>query len=287
MAILTNLPGVQVTVQIASEDAKEYDAGEEEQPPAEHPACPIVTKYIESIDDAQFVIKVTASSDYEWGYQNHALRATVNIDGNHISSKTISSPRESTISNKKAFCQQSQNWKKYELRFSAVSTIEDHHQERLEGDLEAVKHLGLIRVTIDRCIVRQSAPRTKRRSVHRIQKFEFLEKSLKGKAISHGTSLSSLQIIQPPRTTHLTPLREDNGPIAVFNFLYRSRDALQQSLIIPRDPPSSSTQTFSNLSAAEIERLAKERFEQIKREKDETEPMERKRITQFVDLTDD
>ncbi|KAF2964987.1 hypothetical protein GQX73_g8579 [Xylaria multiplex] len=190
MAILRDLPGVQVTVQVAGKDAKEYDADEEgEQPLAGDPACPTVTKYIESIDDARFAIKVTASSDYEWGYRNHALAAEVKIDGNRISSKRISAPGEFTMDGKKAFCEQSQNWKKYKLTFSSVSTIEDNHPERLERDLEAVKQLGLIRVTIERWIViPQSAPRPRSRSVHKARKFEFLEKSMKGKAISHGTS---------------------------------------------------------------------------------------------------
>ncbi|TGJ85623.1 hypothetical protein E0Z10_g3168 [Xylaria hypoxylon] len=234
MAVLEDLPGVEVTVQIAGKDAIEYDADDDddgEKSLAKHPTCPTVTKYIECIDDAEFAIKVVASREYEWGYKNHALMATVYIDGNHIISRIISDPTEDILDSTKAFCQQSRQWKRYKLKFSAVSITDDSHPERLTQDLKVVKQLGLIRV-----------------------------------------------------------------------------DALHQNLVIPRDSPSSSAQAFSKLSPAEIERLAKERFEQIKGNKglkSETKPIKQefeqrrnlvegneiptptKRLAQFVDLTID
>ncbi|RWA11861.1 hypothetical protein EKO27_g3254 [Xylaria grammica] len=209
---------------VAGRDAIEYDADEEvKQSLAERATCPTVTKYIECIDE--FAIRVTARRDYEWGYKKHVLRIGVSIDGDYTCSETISGPAD------------------------------DPHEECLENDLKVVKQLGLIRVTVQRCVVLpRRARRAGRLPVNTTRKFELSVKSLKAKAISHGTAFSAPRVTKAPRCSRSSPLPEDNGPIAIFDFLYRSKDALQQNLVIPRDPSFSSSSTFSKLLPAEIKR---------------------------------
>ncbi|KAI1428550.1 hypothetical protein F5Y12DRAFT_790008 [Xylaria sp. FL1777] len=294
MAILESVPGVEVTVQIAGKDAIEYEADDEGKLSLAKHACPTATKYIEAIDDAKFAVKLAASCEYGWDYQKHALVFKLYIDGNHICSKLIkdSNQGEVTVSCKKAFCLQSRQWKSYNLKFSAITTIDKSHQERLEQDLEVAKRLGHIMVTVHRRIMLcRTGVQPKTPLVNK--EFELVEKSMKGKFISHGTTFSSAKKIKTPKMRYTRALPKEKRPIAVFHFLYRSKDALQKSLIIPRSPPSpslssSSAQAFSKLPPGEIERLARERFEQMQRHeglKNKAKPVKRK-LEKIEDLTE-
>lgn len=62
------------------------------------------------------------------------------------------------------------------------------------------------------------------------------EKSLKGKALSHGVEFGQQQIFTQPLLKVLINVDGADYPIAVFLFKYRSREALQSELIIPRSP---------------------------------------------------
>lgn len=57
-------------------------------------------------------------------------------------------------------------------------------------------------------------------------------------------------------------------PFAIIRFMYRSKDALKQELIIPQTPspepgPSPDPQTVDNLSPEQVRRLAQERPSEI------------------------
>ncbi|KAI1252145.1 hypothetical protein MGN70_006718 [Eutypa lata] len=78
MAILDDVPGIEVAVQINGQDVVEYDdpdASELDAP------CPTSSKYIECIDDAVFAIRCRATSHYKWGYKNHSLHFRAMADG--------------------------------------------------------------------------------------------------------------------------------------------------------------------------------------------------------------
>ncbi|KAI0458393.1 hypothetical protein F5B21DRAFT_25470 [Xylaria acuta] len=292
MAILDDVPGIEVIVQVAGTDAVEYDADEEESKSlAESTTCPTVTKYIECTDRVDFAIKIVASRHYAWGYKGHDLQFKLSIDGNAITRRFISGPGKTiTINSTTAFCPQSQEWKIYKFGFSAVSTTDDSREERVAQDRELAKHLGLIRIDVRRCIRQpHTSAKARRRLANYAQKFELAEKSMKGKAISHGAAFSSTRSIPAPMHTHsFKLLPEDHGPIAVFHFIYQSKDALQKNLIIPCDAHPSSAQSFDELSPAERERLAKERFEQMQRDrglKDEAKPILKRSAVKTEDLT--
>ncbi|KAI1738370.1 hypothetical protein F4680DRAFT_188973 [Xylaria scruposa] len=289
MAILDDVPGVEVTVRVAGKEAVEYDPDEEERHSlVESATSPTTTKYIESIDGAHFSIKIAASHRYAWGYKDHSLAFAVYIDGNPILSRLISNPGDMIIRDQNAFCSESQQWKRYKLGFSAVSTTDDCRKERVAQDCKVARRLGRIRVVVKRCIKLGLKPKTTRRVANHTQKFELAEKSMKGRAISHGTTFSSMERRPGPRFGHSTKdLPGDHGPIAVFNFLYRSRDALEKMQIIPRNPSSPS---FAELSPVEIERLAKERFEQIQRDrslKNEVKPTLKRKAAKTEDLAEE
>ncbi|KAI3336614.1 hypothetical protein HD806DRAFT_11720 [Xylariaceae sp. AK1471] len=299
MAILEEVPGIEVAVQIDGKDVIEYDPNdEEERSLATGTQCPTVTKYIECVNDAEFAIRMTASLGYKWGYKNHSLIFRVSIDGVAHHGRFLGKPvspcrqQESIMADIHGFCSQAQKWKVYKLKFSPVGTIDDCPKERVAQDLAIAKNLGLIKVAVIRCTKGRSRPaRTKNVLDSNRQKFELAEKSVKGKAISHGTTFSPMGQIKVPNHLEISELPGDRGPIAVFRFLYRSRDSLQKNLIIPRSPSPSSAQSFAKLSPAEMKRLAKERFEQMRQQnnrlKDGIKPVIKREFGTIQDLTED
>ncbi|KAI0971866.1 hypothetical protein F4678DRAFT_461233 [Xylaria arbuscula] len=265
MAILDDAPGIEVTVQIAGKDATEYEAGDEESKPLTEPTHPTVTKYIESVDDAEFAIKLAASRKYAWGYKKHVLTYEVFIDGDRLRSKFMTEPAEKILDCKKAFCAKSRQWRGHKFRFSAISITEDFHPDSLMQDVEIVRNLGLIKVVVE---------------------------------------FSSSKQINASRTRGSKPLPGDHGPIAVFQFLYRSKEALYQSLIIPRPPPSSilplsPVKRECKPSPDEIKRSECKRFEKTqsdvkpknkvksnkrKIKSEDENPSPTKKLAPFVDL---
>lgn len=67
--------------------------------------------------------------------------------------------------------------------------VDDAPKERIEKDLKTAKGLGTIEVKFTRAIEHGPLPaRTRDGSSVNLTSFELAEKSLKGKAVSHGTS---------------------------------------------------------------------------------------------------
>jgi hypothetical protein len=66
--------------------------------------------------------------------------------------------------------------------------VDDVQSERVEQDREIAKSLGVIEVKVYRGIDQGTHAATARAAKNDQKSFELAEKSLKGKAISHGTS---------------------------------------------------------------------------------------------------
>lgn len=128
MAIHDNVPGLKVTVRCNAEPLQEF-----EDPNAhddnDAAACPLTTKYIECIDDAEFDVKVQVSSHYQWGYRNHVLAAATYVDGKFIQEAIIR--RKETDYNHRAtryvtgldgFSSNANLWSVQKFKFAAVKT---------------------------------------------------------------------------------------------------------------------------------------------------------------------
>ncbi|OTB13518.1 hypothetical protein K445DRAFT_304301 [Daldinia sp. EC12] len=312
MAVLEEVPGVKVTVFINGKDCLEYDDPDISE---QQPSCPTSSKYIESHDDTEFTIRVIIDKDYNWGNNNHSLTFTAKMDSSFMKSRIycketlINGYCEDVFEGKDTFCENTSSWLCRRFKFSTVKTIENATKERLDKDLKRAKILGFIEIEIQR----ETATGNYLADTHTHDppspSFELAEKALKGKSLSHGTTLSAGTTIQRPIWTRTKSLPGENGPFAIFRFQYRSRKALQDEMIIPRTP--SRSPTLDGLSAAEINRLAKERLrvinggkelvkeesKGIKHERDEvidltksdisTRPTKNRRLSEVIDLTDD
>ncbi|KAI3323737.1 hypothetical protein HD806DRAFT_72446 [Xylariaceae sp. AK1471] len=294
MAIHEDVPGLEVTVR-----CNERPLHELEDPDAtdndDAAASPMACKYIECVDDAEFDVAITVTNDYEWGYRNHVLVATVYVDGKHIRGSVIRSPETQygvpvtrLVKGQEVVATGYTNlWSLRKFRFATVKTIDDALKERVESDLKIAKSLGTIEIKFTRAI--EYGPTSSRgASDVKSGNFELAEKSLKGKAVSHGTTYGICEAIAPPRWLDVRDILEDKGPIAIFKFMYRSRDALKRELIIPRSP--SHSPALEGLTPAQRDRLARERLEELRNKKvkgEDRNSLIKREFGEVFDLTQD
>ncbi|KAI1469458.1 uncharacterized protein F4812DRAFT_470407 [Daldinia caldariorum] len=300
MAILRDVPGIQVTVQVAGNDAIEYeDPDASEGGETRDATCPTSIKYIECVDEAEFAIKLRVDDTYQWGHKNNALMTHLRLDGKSVSGIIVSQTARvngTAIGINKgeyAYCTQTDRWLFRKFKFSAVDVVDDSNKSRVEKDVKIARHLGLIQVKVFRCIplgtYRKPTPRS---DFQQSDKLELAEKSLKGKAISHGTSFSSGQHTRTPNNRRVAYIDGYDKPIAMFQFHYRSREALKREMVIPRSPsPAPEPKCeIAQMSRAELERLARERLDQLQNDqsiKEERKPMVKNEVGGTIDLTEE
>ncbi|KAI2610724.1 uncharacterized protein GGS25DRAFT_479531 [Hypoxylon fragiforme] len=269
MAVLNEVPGIEVTVAINNVQCVEY---EDPDAAGKRTARPTSSKFVESIDEAKFAIDYKVHHNYNWGHKGHSLQFNCWVDNKHIGGKLARSrdvtpfkPAGAQINGMIVFDDATNSWGKQKLRFAAVKTVDVAISERVEEDLQVSRNIGVIKVEVRRCIEGRRVPYMPgHRRILPQDSFELAEKSLKGKAISHGATFSAIKRTRVRDMLQTWPFPGDNGPIAIFQFQYRSKKALQQELIIPSSPRRSLT--LGGLSETERDRLAGERLRQIKEE---------------------
>ncbi|KAF2963207.1 hypothetical protein GQX73_g10371 [Xylaria multiplex] len=293
MAINDDVPGVEVTVRCHERPLHELEdpnAHDNDDPGA---SPPTTTKYIECVDNTNFDISIVVDSSYAWGYRDHVLIAATYVDGERIRGSVIRS-RETDFEGLairqikgQEVCNNAGTWSLRRFKFAPVKTIDDAQKDRVENDLKVAKSLGTIEVKFTRAI--EYGPSTSNR-IHNTREgaFELAEKSLKGKAVSHGTSYGVCETIAMPTWVDAREIVDDDGPILVYKFIYRSKDALKRELIIPRSP--SRSPTLENMTPAERDRLARERLNELREQKIKREnrnPLIKRELGEVLDLTQD
>ncbi|KAJ8126556.1 hypothetical protein O1611_g7082 [Lasiodiplodia mahajangana] len=327
MAVLSKVPGIEVTIQINGQNITEYD--DPQTSGSDHgginPGCPTVSKYVEAIDDTEFSIKVSVDDDaYAWHNIKHCLRAITEIDGIELGTFLIRPGQEFRVFNgREVYSGKSRRWHRERPKFSAISRDDNHSTEEAEGNTKMVESLGLIQVSFERRAVRGrgriTRPKARTAPIANTNVPKVTGKALKAKAVSHYTSfVANKETLRASRLWLSSMVAGDDGPIAIFRFMYRSKESLKQALVIPRTPspsPSASasalviSKSVHDMTIAELQRLAQERLDQInwareaksphkssvKREVSEVEDVDEKpdkaraakRRAVIIDLTDD
>ncbi|KAG8163976.1 hypothetical protein KVR01_005894 [Diaporthe batatas] len=271
MVIIKEL-GLEAEITVNGSTAAEYPDPEPEDIPYGQTtkAC---HRYVESVDNAEFAIRVGIipgnNPVREWTgrSRDHRLLFSVAFDGGHaVRSKTIwqyttPTAMEGISDHAKGTLRK--------FRFAPVSTVDDVNKERITRDMHVARDLGLIRICIFRGIWKQKSARkagSGRSTKLGTDGISLAEKALKGKAISHGTALSAPVRIAPRHSSRWEVDWRDStaSPLAVFYFKYRSKESLQQELIIERPRSPTMESDLVNLSPEEIRRLALERLSQMK-----------------------
>ncbi|KAI3343650.1 hypothetical protein F4824DRAFT_493903 [Ustulina deusta] len=294
MAVLDEVPGIEVTIQVNGQNATEYvDPHASDTDRDANLGCPVVSKYIESIDDAEFSIKMAIDDDtYAWDDIEHVLSAEVNIDGKQVTSFLAERGGEGMMAEDQLiYSEESQQWYCRKMKFSAISIAEDRNAAQVQEDIETVKEVGLIQVSLERCVEEGRATPVPDPFIN-TNTLEVAEKVLKGKTISHSASLGNPMITEETDLYHSSRVAADNGPIAVFRFIYRSQESLKKELIIPRSPspelvvPTTSV-SIGNLTMAEVRRLAQERLDQINAAKSRHGSAMKRQANEVVDVDEE
>lgn len=81
MAVIDGIRGLCVTIRVNGQDAPEYadpKAGTQQQPEG---TAMVVSKYIESIDDAEFKVHIAVTDAYNMEHPPHTLNLAAYTDG--------------------------------------------------------------------------------------------------------------------------------------------------------------------------------------------------------------
>ncbi|EGU88929.1 hypothetical protein FOXB_00551 [Fusarium oxysporum f. sp. conglutinans Fo5176] len=261
MARITVIPHVTARIRVAGELAIEFLPPCDKYPPTNTDKIPFNHCYIESKSGDEFCIEVTVAPGFEFPRSHDRFILQVYIDGNYIDGqafpKHIVENVSYTVTTPLAY--DHSHGKKTtagKLIFTPVTTTSDLTTTDMpKNDFDRLEDLGTIRIEL---------------STGRFKKLT----SLKSRA---ATAQSHAPNGDPMRFSSIGNVR----PFAEFFFHYRSYEALQHEMVIPRTPspeqPTAKALTediLSKLSEEEIcylseklcELQAKQDSQRIKRE---------------------
>ncbi|KAJ4111987.1 hypothetical protein NW769_006710 [Fusarium oxysporum] len=313
MAVLDEVPLVTARVRVAGELATEYDPLDNQESvinlDKEGTKIPTRNCYIESKSGAEFAVEVTVSDKYRLPHSHDTLTAEVSIDGQVMESCYIRTPfspgMPSTIVISSAeFLAEKERVVARKFVFAPITKTSDHiSTDRLNNDIKQAETLGTIRLLLT--TGRFEGPCFKKPlSWHGGRDVELAEKALKDlMKVARLAETDKKPYLNRSTIGHRRLLGE------IF-FRYRSYQALQHEMIIPRTPSPKLSATagldedsLSHLSESDIRRLALERqhdtqakdeVSQVKREAAENPrtPRQWKFVRledgkEAIDLTDD
>ncbi|CAG8956667.1 hypothetical protein HYFRA_00012211 [Hymenoscyphus fraxineus] len=279
MAILEGLPGIQVTIESDGRPLDEYPDDEDFKfQEFSAPEKAMSTVFVPCVSDAAFSIGLRTTQEYvpslpPHGPYHNGLNFRVYVNGKRIRGKytpsaspgnwssTVSKGRRSLGNN--TYLYQS-------LSFSTIQKIDDANADRIASDTKITNQgLGEIVVVVWRVICKDDELKVTRRRKAFKNVSQVSEKALKGKAISHGVKFDQGTTAHKPSGKSCDYVDGRHSAIAMFRFKYRSREALQQEMIIPRTPsPGPVLEAARPVSNAErLARLQRE-MDQIKAEEE-------------------
>ncbi|CAJ2511603.1 Uu.00g072280.m01.CDS01 [Anthostomella pinea] len=267
MAIIPGFPGVEVTIAVGELVVHEYSdpaGGKRGVLGAIGDAIKRISKFIEAKDKEGFVIRLKVTSDYDWRHKNHSLNIAVLIDGKWVkgelcrSHNTHTRPWERDISHriiKNPLAQTGYVSQTFE--FTTIKHIENAAEDQIDEDALLAKQLGSIEVLFYRTVETDGREIMPPPSGNEDKEVAVSTESMKGMALSHGTSYANTTPTLKPSYVKCDNIEEDHGPIAVFQFNYRSREALIQEGVSPRPSHSrGQSRGLPGLSREEIDGLA-------------------------------
>ncbi|RGP71449.1 hypothetical protein FSPOR_3296 [Fusarium sporotrichioides] len=316
MAVIDGIPHITARVVIAGELATEYEGPDDFEmidPSADKDTAPSKHCYIECKSGAEFAIEVTVSSGFEIPSRSDTIWFDVWIDGTRMRSASVRKyelPIEGqttrTISDMR-YPIDTKMAKVKKFVFAPITKNDSTSKSKIKEDALRAKGLGTIKIVVTTARDSKKKPGKSSLKPTTNQKSDFAGKALKGREITHATTFAETGTLVPKSVTVYVENQVDVGK---FFFHYRSHEALQHEMIIPRTPSpkppvvaNDGEDILSHLSEAEIRRLAVERlrdsnFKQessgIKREADENTPTPRPwKVAKLddgkeaIDLTDD
>ncbi|OIW27359.1 hypothetical protein CONLIGDRAFT_633716 [Coniochaeta ligniaria NRRL 30616] len=294
MAVIKAL-GLSVSIVINGEAVPEYD----DPDPAmdhEHPGTKVVSKYIESEDDIEYSIKCEVLPQHRWlpNREGNILEFAVTIDGKYLHTKCLGVDNWDNGAQTDIVGVPTYTGRKHgtlsKFRFGSINALDEADPRTVKKDLKRAKMLGIIRIQVWRAIEIESTKVPRTTAIEGL-KLDLAGEALKGRAVSHGTTLApAARASKASLGTRIMTEKVDKQPYAIFNFKYRSRDDLRSELIIPRSPSPDTSAEVEKLNKEELCRLASERLSQVKSERNSAmveSPRVKRAASELLDITQD
>ncbi|TKA73742.1 hypothetical protein B0A55_05459 [Friedmanniomyces simplex] len=222
MAIHPDLPGLEVTVDVGDEDLLEYDDDDE----IDHANPPTLVKHVEAVSGAEFGFAFRFDSEV-YPFADNSLAIRYFVDGRNEGGLTYQ-PRQIRQSRRhiiRGTVRGKGNGRVLQaMMFSELSITEDGLPTNLVGSGK-LQDLGTFKIKCYKADIERIAP-VKQKS----------RKSKNSKAPAAGVSAMLGASVPCPSSNVPSTTRtvRKGGPLAIFEFRYRSRAALQALRVIPR-----------------------------------------------------
>ncbi|KAK3637232.1 hypothetical protein LTR56_013770 [Elasticomyces elasticus] len=247
-----DLPGVVVTLDVASQDLPEYDEDDIDNIPSR--TC---VKYVEAISGAEFGIAIRFDGE-QLTHINDRLLLRVQFDGRSAGGRSFDTRqmRQPTRFTKQGVVSNTGDGRVVQaMMFSELTINEGIPDAGLFGKLG---DLGTIRVNVFETVIEQLPPPKKaKKSSRSVKKAKedattdlktilplipnglVSEKTLKGQALTHQAALGPPKLLEGIGRSIAQPTTREvrkGPPLATYLFKYRSLAALQALHIMPRTP---------------------------------------------------
>ncbi|KAF2622226.1 hypothetical protein BU25DRAFT_415384 [Macroventuria anomochaeta] len=289
MAILPSQPGIKISIVCNGAILQEYEDDDEE------PNHAVVSKYIEAVSGAEFGIRWDVSSPWP----PYTILFKYYLDQKKASDRycRLENFKHPSYIYTEEGATSMVNGQGYLHRFAfAALTVDDAGAPVPEQLMKDIKGMGEITVKAFFVAVQQTSSVVDRALDNNIREVgKIPEKALKGRSLSHQTSLRAPQAIAKFSTATCDYIDPARKSFATYTFKYRSRDALKSLLIIPRSPSPVPLEDrdVDTLSAAEMRELLRRQREReadaraIKQERGIKRELNCEQSSTYTDDTDD
>ncbi|KAK3938443.1 hypothetical protein QBC46DRAFT_410158 [Diplogelasinospora grovesii] len=268
MAILDEVPGIEVGIEVDGQTAQEYDQPiDDVKYLGEAGGFPRVTKYIEAKSGAPFafLVKKVPGLFYQ---PSHQIGVEVSVDGRTDMQGWVETKGARSTWDLPWDCKRSAVWVgrshsgyySASLKFANLDRVLDSRQLLFRAVERAIRKSGEIGTIKVRLFYFNQTVLSNRSVAYvtpppEAQSVKVAEKAMKGRAVDCVVGFTP-QGIRPRGSYHISYF--DKRPYAEFEFRYRSKEGLIQEGIIPRPPPADEV---DEMSEAEVRRLAREYIE--------------------------
>ncbi|KAF2004868.1 hypothetical protein P154DRAFT_518926 [Amniculicola lignicola CBS 123094] len=229
MAIIPDQPSLQVEVLVNGTPLQEYDDDEVEASPTS------VTKYIEAKSGAEFAIRWTFTPPFP----KNTVMLDIFLDGKWMrgvfaNQKNFHGIAPYSYMITGAVHEVGKGWFERKFCFSKLTVTDADARSTDEKVNLVLKEMGNITVKAHNVknLTTSASQTLSKATKDRVGPVP--EKSLKGSALSHQATLGKAQASRKQDVLTCDYIDPNKRPFATFNMKYRSRDALQSLLVIPR-----------------------------------------------------
>ncbi|KAM7194648.1 hypothetical protein V8F20_007840 [Naviculisporaceae sp. PSN 640] len=275
MAVLDEIPGIKVTVEVDGETAIEYDNPASGRLSLTHDdfhladpkrPLPYIVKYIEAIPGAPFQFRIERTRNFKFKASRVSFKAVVDGQSDHSligSSKENSRSYWTEVIRYLVSSKVDKNTQYYfKFKNLQVGDVDNLTPADIEKQAKKTKEWGTLLV---KCFHSKKSykshslrdePVPVNTSISGARTVS--EKVLKGKSVDALTEFDTKTVAMSQEFNVWPYLDTKRRPFAIFEFRYRTRNGLIEEGVIPRPPTPTPEETVRDMSEAELRRLAQE-----------------------------